>query len=127
MAQFFLIVTALVMFVMGVLCLHYLRDRRERPSESFLKNYVLLFSLLLLGFGMSMAAMADRYQGAGLYQAVFAVIIAGSFMLIFPGRFKSLLASIIENCSPFWARTIALFNAMLCFFCGAALIYLAMR
>ncbi len=125
--QIFLVLTALVMLVMGVVCLRYLRERHVRPSESFLKTYVLLFSLLLLGLGMSMAAMVERYRGPELYPAVFTVIIAGSFMLVFPRRFRSLLASILEIFSPSGARALALFNAMLCFFCGAALIYLAIR
>lgn len=115
------------MFVMGAVCLRFLHGRKDNQSEFFLKAYVLLFSLLLAGLGMSIAAMADRYRGAELYQAAFAVIIAGLFMLIFPGRFRSLLAAIIELLSPSRARVAVLFNSILCFFCGTAMIYLALR
>jgi TRAP-type C4-dicarboxylate transport system permease small subunit len=113
------------MLVMGAVCLRYLRERQDRTSESFIKTYVLLFGLLLLALGMSMAAMVDRYRVIGLYLAVFIVTIGGSIMLAFPGWFRSLLALIIEILTPSRARIVALLNAILCFFCAGALIYLS--
>jgi len=45
--------------------------------------------------------------------------------MIFPRPFRSLLVWLVKNFSVEGARYLAVFNALLCFVCGAALVHLA--
>ncbi len=119
--------TALILLIMGILCLRFLRDRPENPSEAFQKSYVFLFGMLLAMLGLSMAFMGGRYRGTEMYLAAFSVMLTGSYIMIFPRPFRSLLVWILKNFSAEGARSLALFNAVLCFMCGAAMVYLASR
>lgn len=127
MVEITLTLTAFILLAMGIVCLRFLRDRPENPSESFQKSYVFLFGMLLAMLGLSMAFMADRYRGIEMYLSALAVMSTGSYIMIFPRPFRSLLVWILKNFSAEGARSLALFNAVLCFMCGAAMVYLSFR
>ncbi len=120
-----LTLTAFILLAMGIVCLRFLRDRPEQPSEAFQRSYVFLFGMLLVTLGLAMSFMADRYRGPETYLAALVVLLAGSYIMIFPRPFRSLLVWIVKNFSVEGARYLAVFNALLCFVCGAALVYLA--
>ncbi len=73
MVEITLTLTAFILLAMGIVCLRFLRDRPENPSESFQKSYGFLVGRLLASWAFD-GFHGRQISGIEMYPSALAVM-----------------------------------------------------
>lgn len=119
--------TGIVLLLMGSTEVLFALGSGERRNAALMKAFVLLYGLLLIGLGFSIAAMRSTFHGQGLFLTIVALAVAGPFLVVFPGRMRAALLAMIEGLGRKYAAALVLADALLRTALAVAFIYIAWR
>jgi len=109
----------IILLSMGITEVLYVSSKREALTKLF----VVQWGLLLVGLGFSLAAMRGQYRGHEIYIAILALVTAGPFMMLFPGKPRALLRSLLEGIGGRHVNALLLFDASIRAAAGAAFLH----